>query len=120
MFRIKISPLGMAVVAALIAAAVLPITHAKEPAKLKNPIASAGKTSDGKYPIYDLKGDLNDLNYASSNGVVYNPDDLIGRINWLQPEDAKGGPYACEFICKDKAGHVVGLNPAWKKVYGVK
>lgn len=119
MMRTKVSPFGMAVVAAIIAAATLHDSHAKDP-KQKNPIPTHGKTADGKYPIYDLKGDLADINYATSNGVVYSPDGLVGRVEWLKPEDANTANYRCDFVCKDKNDRVVGLNPEWKKVYGAK
>lgn len=84
---------------------------------VRNPVKVIGKSDDGKYPIYDLQGDLNDLNYQTSGNIVYQPDDLPDRMVFLSPKDATGGAYKCEFICKDAKGRVVGLNPSWAKLY---
>lgn len=120
MKSIKVTHFSMAVIAAVVAAGAFNSAQAKQPAKVANPIAVVGKTADAKYNVYDLKGDLSDLNYASSKGILYQPDDLVKRMDFLKEEDANKGTYTCEFICKDKQGHVVGLNPSWKKVYGIK
>jgi len=76
-------------------------------------IAVTGETADGKYKTYDLKGGLDDLKYYS-DGFLYKPDDLVGRLPWLADKDTKTGIYACSFVCKDEQGRIVGLNPAWR------
>jgi len=77
------------------------------------PIPTLGKTADGKYPVYNLQGDLEDLNYASP-GKVWQPDDLLKRMSFVEPADVKAGLVRCEWICKNRANQVVGLNPQIK------
>lgn len=72
-----------------------------------------GKTADGKYPVYNLQGDLEDLNYASP-GRVWQPDDLLRRMTFVDAADVKAGTVRCEWICKNRANQVVGLNPQIK------
>lgn len=120
MFTMQVGMLRMAAVAAIIAAIGLSLPATAKDTKIVNPVPVVGKTADGKYDIYDLRGDLNDLNYVSSMHIIYQPDDLPARIKFLDPADVKAGTYVCDFICKDKVGHVVGLNPNLKKLYKVK
>lgn len=75
-------------------------------------IKVVGKTADGKYPIYELEGDLSDLKYFSP-GLAWTPDDLLTRLVYLEPADVDNR-YKCDWVCKDSANHIVGLNPAQK------
>jgi hypothetical protein len=88
--------------------------------QVRNPIAIIGETEDKRYPVYDLEGAVDDVNYRSRNGTVYQPDDLPSRLRFLRPEDAKSGKYVCSFTCQDNRGRIVGMNPTWAKVYGFK
>lgn len=107
----------MMFVSALIPAQAANVRPAAAP-KVVNPVKVIGKTADGKYNVYDLDGDLNDINYRTSNSILFQPDDLPARMQYLSFKDAKSGAYACDFICKDKAGHTVGLSPDYAKMYG--
>jgi hypothetical protein len=78
------------------------------------------REQENKYQIYDLQGDLDDLNFHTSQGVIYQRDELPERVNFISFKDQQSGKYQCEFICKDKKGNVVGLNPVWAKLYGKK
>lgn len=74
-----------------------------------------GRTADQKYPVYGLEGDLQDLNYMSKQAnAVYQPQDLIKRMGYVEAADTKGHGIQCEFICKNAVGQVVGLNPEVK------
>ena len=85
---------------------------------LDHPIPVVGKTADGKYPIYQLKGELDDFNWFSGN-IVYAPGDLLGNMVFVDMNDIKkGGEYSCAYVCKDRAGHIVGMNPAYKAMAG--
>lgn len=75
-------------------------------------IKVVGKTADGKYPIYELEGELNDTGYFSS-GVKWTANDLQSRLAYIAPEDVDHG-YSCDWVCKDSANHIVGLNPGRK------
>jgi hypothetical protein len=75
-------------------------------------IKIVGKTADGKYPIYELEGDVNALSYFSP-GLVWTPNDLLTRLAYLEPADVDHG-YTCDWVCKDSANHIVGLNPGRK------
>lgn len=82
----------------------------------KNIIKIIGQTADGRYPIYQLRGDLSDFSYQSdSPDLVWRPSDLLTRLVYLDPNDVNKG-YECDWICKDEKGHVVGLNPILKKL----
>ncbi len=83
--------------------------HAAQPAQ----IPTTGKTADGKYPVYNLQGDLEDLNYASP-GKVWQPEDLLKRMTFVNQADIKSGEVRCEWICKNRVNQVVGLNPQIK------
>lgn len=76
-------------------------------------IPTLGKTADGKYPVYNLQGDLEDANYASP-GRVWQPDDLLKRMVFVDAADVKAGVARCEWICKNRAQQVIGLNPQIK------
>lgn len=76
-------------------------------------IPTLGKTADGKYPVYNLQGDLEDANYASP-GRVWQPDDLLKRMVFVDAADVKAGVAKCEWICKNRAQQVIGLNPQIK------
>lgn len=85
---------------------------------LDHPIPIVGKTADGKYPIYQLKGELDDFNWFSGS-IVYAPADLLGNMVFVDINDIKkGGEYVCEYVCKDKAGNIVGMNPAYRAMAG--
>ncbi len=86
---------------------------AKKVMTVENPIKIIGRSQDNRYPIYDLEGDLEDLNW-SSNSILYTSQDLINRMEFITEQDRHSGVYECGLICKDKAGHVVGLNPQYK------
>jgi hypothetical protein len=88
------------------------MVYAKQPSK-NAAISTAGKTADGKYPIYRLQGEIDDLTYMSDN-FVYQPNELIGKMEFIKKEDVNKGVYACGYVCKDKADHIVGINPAYK------
>lgn len=84
------------------------------PAATEKPsmIKIVGNTADGEYPIYELEGELNDLNYRSP-GLIWTPTDLLSRMVYLRPQDVDHG-YTCDWVCKDSANHIVGLNPQRK------
>lgn len=70
-----------------------------------------GRTKDGKYPRYDLKGDLDDINYFGiTKPTVWPAGTLEGRLVHLKKEDLKRG-YECDWVCKDPEGYIVGLRP---------
>jgi hypothetical protein len=85
--------------------------HAKGPG-LKQ-IPTIGYTPEGKYPSYDLQGDLDDMWYMSGN-TKWEPQDLVGRMVYVDIKDVNKNGYKCDWICKDKYLNVVGLNPAIK------
>lgn len=86
----------------------------------KNCVPVVGRTSDSKYPVYALEGDLHDGPYTSTKAnVIYQNDDLPRRMGFVQTGDVGHG-IQCDFICKNGAGQVVGLNPQLKKMYGLK
>lgn len=75
-------------------------------------VPAAGRTADGKYPLYVLEGDLDDLNYVSvRTNIIYQPRDLLRRMVFLAETDAKSNQYQCGFVCKDAKARIVGLNP---------
>lgn len=78
-----------------------------------SPIKITGITDDGKYPVYDIEGDVTDLSYKAGN-FLYTSGDLVHMLVFLDPNDAKSKRYICEFLCKDKKGQAVGLNPSFK------
>lgn len=71
-----------------------------------------GKSMDGKYPIYDLYGELEDMKWRSA-GKLYKSDYLFDHLVFIDQADV-GKPYSCGIICKDGFQNVVGLNPAYK------
>lgn len=73
-------------------------------------IPTTGKTVDQKYYTYDLQGELDDINYMSGD-TVYQPQDLKGLMPFIQRTDVNRNGYQCQIVCKDRQGHVVGLNP---------
>jgi hypothetical protein len=105
----------------LVAALTLSISASAQAKNVRNPVPVVGKTADGRYPIYDIEGDLTDIAYSTSKSTIYHPDELPERIGFISNKDAKNkAAYDCEFVCKDKAGHVVGMNPSWAKLYKMK
>jgi hypothetical protein len=74
-----------------------------------------GKDVNGKYPVYDLDGDLTDVNYFSGN-YVFRSGELLDRVGFIEKGDVNRNGYECEFICKDKTGNVVGINPAYRNL----
>lgn len=83
--------------------------------KVQQSIPVIGKTADGKYPVYNLEGDLTDINYFSGN-TSWRSGDLLTRMVFLDPQDVNHGKYFCEYICKDGFQNVVGINPSFKKL----
>lgn len=78
-------------------------------------ISKLAMTKDCKYVVYDLDGELDDLNYSSKDGsIIWQPGDLMTRIGYLEASDVGRG-YTCEFVCKDTSGNIVGIHPAYKK-----
>lgn len=78
----------------------------------KNCVLMLGYTADSKYKIYDLEGDINDFSYfAPRANRQYTPDELVGRMGWVDEADMKAGTYRCDFVCKNRAGQIVGLSP---------
>lgn len=75
------------------------------------PIKVSGITADGKYPIYDIEGEATDITYKAGN-TLYTSGDLVGKLIFIDPADTK--VYHCEFLCKDKQNHTVGINPSFK------
>lgn len=74
-----------------------------------------GRTADGKYPVYGLEGELGDLNYFSGN-TVFRPNDLLGRMGYVSEADSHARGIQCDWICKNAAGQVIGLDPAYLKI----
>lgn len=77
------------------------------------PIKVIGNTDDGKYPIYDVQGEATDTTYKAGNRL-YTSGDLVSKLIFIDPADTKTGAYNCEFLCKDKHNHTVGINPSFK------
>ncbi len=75
------------------------------------PIQITGTTTDGRYPIYAIEGEATDVTYKA-NGKLYTSGDLVKKLVFVDPADAKY--YNCEFLCKDKANHTIGINPNFK------
>lgn len=74
-----------------------------------------GKTTDGKYNVYDLDGAANDLSWFSGN-YVYKANDLLTRLDFVKKEDIDAGTYYCEWVCLNKDNRIVG-QPYWNKKY---
>lgn len=74
-----------------------------------------GRTADGKYPVYGLDGEVGDLNYFSGN-TVFRPNDLLGRMGYVSDADSRARGVQCDWICKNAAGQVIGLDPAYLKI----
>lgn len=89
------------------------VMAAKEVESKATQIKILGKDIHGKYPVYDLDGDLTDVNYFSGN-YVFRSGELLDRMDFVQQADVNRNGYECEFICKDGAGNVVGINPAYR------
>lgn len=89
-----------------------PATAAPATAETGATIKIVGKTADGKYPIYQLEGDVDALSYFSP-GLVWTPNDLLTKLVYVDPADVDHG-YTCDWVCKDSANHIVGLNPGRK------
>lgn len=97
-----------------------PFAHAaeKDPIAAKAaPIKVIGKTADGKYPVYNLEGELSDTDWKAG-GRIYTSGDLMKKLVFLDQADAFGPnhQYECEFVCVDKQKRIVGLNPNFKKL----
>lgn len=88
---------------------------AKPVKAISNPIKIIGKTKDNKYDVYQLEGELDDINWFS-NGVSYNGGELAKRMIFIKKEDIGNG-YKCGFICVDGFQNVVGLNPNMAFLY---
>lgn len=80
-------------------------------------IPTKGITADGKYPVYYLDGGLDDINYFTGDGeYVFRSGELLGRLIFIEEQDVGKG-YDCEYICKDKKGGIVGINPSYKALW---
>lgn len=110
--RIKVAARNVAIFAAFLAAAFIAPheAHAKDSEALR-PI---GKSQDGKYRVYNLEGGLSDVNWFATTTTVYNSKFLAERIGYIQKNDVNNGQYVCEYVCKDKLGRIVGVNPAYQ------
>jgi hypothetical protein len=87
----------------------------EENKKNKKRIPIIGMTQDCKYPVYDLKGELEDINYFSVGGtVVWKSGDLIDRIVFVKEQDLNKNGYTCSYVCKDRTGNIVGVSPTYK------
>ena len=95
--------------ALLCAGAVIAPMEAKAAPAAKS-IEVTGQTADKKYPIYKIEGDYEDVKYFA-NGKAYTSGDLFGKMKYIKKEDVNANGYKCGFICKDSAGHTVGINP---------
>lgn len=73
-----------------------------------------GKTADGKYNVYNITGPLDDISYEVNN-IQYSGGDLIRLLPAVDKADV-GKTVQCETICKNAAGQVVGVNPAYKNI----
>jgi hypothetical protein len=80
----------------------------------KDQIQVIGLTDDGKYNVYDLQGNLEDLNYITSKDIVFSPMDLVTRLPFINESDKDKNGYQCRFVCKDSKGRIVGLSPDQK------
>lgn len=91
-------------IAAIAATLISSFAQAKPPA----PVPVIAKA--GKYNVYGLDsgGDLDALKYVGTNKVVYNTDELTKILPIIDPKDIKADGLTCEYICVDKAQHVVG------------
>lgn len=79
-------------------------------------VSKLSMTKDCKYPIYDLQGDLEDLNYSSKDGqIIWTTGEIGKRLVFIEPRDVDHG-YTCGFVCKDTTGNIVGINPSYKKI----
>jgi hypothetical protein len=81
---------------------------------VSHPIQIIGKTTDGKFNIYKLKGAI-DAERWTANGRTYDGADLAVRIPFLKKSDMPG--LTCAFVCKDSKQNVVGLNPNFAWLY---
>lgn len=77
-------------------------------------IPTIGTTADGKYPIYQLEGELTDVNYKSGE-TLWTSGDLLTRIGYVDQADVNNNGYSCGFVCKDYQGHIVGIAPVYKQ-----
>lgn len=93
------------------------LSNTEEYYTVPNLIRVTGETEDGKYKTYDLEGDLHDLSYSSSSNILYLPDDLPARLPYINKRDVNNGDYTCSYVCKNRQGKIVGLNPAWAPAY---
>jgi hypothetical protein len=73
-----------------------------------------GKNADG-YPIYDIVGGLDDVNYHDSYSHIFQPGDLVGLVKFASPKAVREHKIVCGWVCKDKAGNVVGIDPVIAK-----
>jgi len=112
---------------ALMLALGIPLQAEAKKLTVADMIPTLGRTTDGKYNIYNLQGELDDLSYATiedgyvmqqgklvRQSLVYQPDDLLGRMDFISVKDLNKNGYRCDFVCKDAQGHIVGLNPQRK------
>lgn len=81
----------------------------------KTNIFITGKTADGKYNVYNIEGEIDDLKYFVGN-TVYTANDMIKFLDGIpDKEDGKNG-IRCETICKNAKGQVIGVLNMWKKM----
>lgn len=77
------------------------------------PIKVIDVTPDGKYPVYGLVHEEDDIVYHAGN-LSFTFDDLSKKLVYLSKEDKNNGVYTCEYVCRDKKGRIVGIDPVFK------
>ena len=84
-------------------------------AKKKHRIPAVGITADGKYNVWDLKGELNDINYSSlDDSLMWETSDIERMVPAINAADVGHG-YVCDFVCKNNRGQIVGIAPHLKR-----
>ena len=69
-----------------------------------------GCTADGKYPIYKVEGQIDDVKFYV-NGKMANSDWLFDNMGPIDLADTKGPKYKCNNVCVNQFGQFVGLTP---------
>lgn len=98
---------------ALFAGALVTAAHAAPPVK---PIRTTGPVLEGRYQAYHLEGALDDLNYIDGD-TLWQPDDLLKRMRFVDPKDVGKYGIVCSWVCKvgGESGPIIGLNPQLKR-----
>lgn len=83
-------------------------------------IATTGEVVLGKYQVFKIEGELEDINWSAvgpkGENFMYEHGDLIKAIPFVDPADVKAAGIECKHICKYQ-GKVIGIGPNWKNVY---